>query len=601
MDDKRRDHTAVVLFLRFSKPLLLLFYKSIVMYANALAPDGRKIKLGRRSVASVQAFIEALAGALVTCARGTLKPLGITQASSVCKLFVKLCLRLLSTLYHEQVFHMLYHFLGALSDCGERSYSRRNVPHFASGTVVEIGQGASHLLGKIEPIVYKNLIFPVIAILTNFSLYVPLNLVWPLPAADRSGSGSAEERGSDVDTAALADDTDIETSLGGTEERPPRHWLAELIMSHIFIAVRHPEQSIRKEATTIFRKLLVTHSYDSALGTIEWRQRIAAMYIPLVSLLLQECENKPDLNDTRQLQTWWRGNDCQIDFFNMEEKQDLFVCVAYILRNAPPSLLRAYWRRNCRLSQESGTDIPFPSLAAVKKGKEPLLRHVQSKQKATSQFSLNTLTESIAEGEEEDDDNEALLSLNAPPSKNTVDRHDGGQHARATSSVTSLWASPDLKFRTKHFPAAAASTAVESPDSTMQEDRGERVDNPAYRAPALQEMYTIVDVDKAAQPLYTDQMGDFPHAHKCIGRVSPSAFETSGVDSRLLRFLRVLEDMLEHFSFPGTDKLKSDYTSGNVKVLGLDNSKGLSCVCISTPLQCGHGSDPNTRLLLLFF
>ncbi len=66
MDDKHRDHTAVVLFLRFSKPLLLLFYKSIVMYAHALAPDGRKIKLGRRSVASVQAFIEALAGALVS-------------------------------------------------------------------------------------------------------------------------------------------------------------------------------------------------------------------------------------------------------------------------------------------------------------------------------------------------------------------------------------------------------------------------------------------------------------------------------------------------------------------------------------------------------
>ncbi len=539
----------------------------------------------------------------MTCARGTLKPLGITQASSVCKLFVKLCLRLLSTLHHEQVFHMLYHFLGALSDYGERSYSRRNVPNFARGTVVEIGQGASHLLGKIEPIVYKNLIFPVITILTHFSLYVPLNLVRPLPAADRSGSGLAEEGGSDVvDTAALADDMGIETSLGETEERPPRHWLAELIMSHIFIAVRHPEQSIRKEATTIFRKLLVAHSYDSALDTIEWRQRIAAMYIPLVSLLLQECENKPDLNDARQLQTWWRGNDCQIDFFNMEEKQDLFVCVAYILRNAPPSLLRAYWRRNCRLSQESGTEIPFPSLGALKKGKEPLLRHVQSKQKAISQFSLNTLTESIAEGEEEDDDNEALFSLNAPPSENTVDSQHGGQHARATSSITSLWASPDLKFRQKHFPtAAAASTAVESSRSAMQgeEGRGEGVDDPAYRAPALQEMYTIVDMDKAAQPLYTDQMGDFPHAHKCIGRASPSAFETSGVDSRLLRFLRVLEDMLEHFSFPGTEKLKSDYTSGNVKVLGLDNSKGLA-FAFPRHLQCGNDEVTKTHTLLLF-
>lgn len=250
----------------------------------------------------------------------------------------------------------------------------------------------------------------------------------------------------------------------------------------------------------------------------------------------------------------------QTDFFGTEEKQELFVCMAYVLRNAPPALLRAYWRRNCRFSQESGIDIPFPSLSTLTKFKREERPSSQAKLSGLGTSTSNLISEVIAEGEEnsdDDDDDDVPLKSASTPTK----------HHRKESS--SLWDSPDLKLRSNHFPVGASASAGGG-GSSMDTEKASAED-PAFRVSPLQESDAIVDLDKAAQPLYTEQMGESRNAHKLVGRVPITEFEVGGVDCRLLRFLRVLEESLEHFAFPGTAELEDKYASGDVKLLGLDD------------------------------
>ena len=116
-------------------------------------------------------------------------------------------------------------------------------------------------------------------------------------------------------------------------QNPPSHWLAHLLIQEVMYDFESLEKNMKEAAMKLIRSLVVRLSYDKRFQTNEYRFRIASMFLPLLSCIVE------DVDRIRQLPT------------NSEERKDSLALVVYILQDIPDYLLREELRDMMKYGQ----------------------------------------------------------------------------------------------------------------------------------------------------------------------------------------------------------------------------------------------------------
>ncbi|CAN0055320.1 unnamed protein product [Pylaiella littoralis] len=104
------------------------------------------------------------------------------------------------------------------------------------------------------------------------------------------------------------------------------HWLLELCIQACMSATEHEIQAVRMSGLVLLRELQVFHTYDYRYQDGYSRQRVAAMYLPLIHHLAAKV-SKLDAMHPRD-----------------PERREMLATLLYVLQDAPEALLREMWK-----------------------------------------------------------------------------------------------------------------------------------------------------------------------------------------------------------------------------------------------------------------
>ncbi|CAM9497928.1 unnamed protein product, partial [Scytosiphon promiscuus] len=104
------------------------------------------------------------------------------------------------------------------------------------------------------------------------------------------------------------------------------HWLLELCIQACMSATDHDSQGVRMSGLALLRELQVFHTYDYRYQDAYSRQRVAAMYLPLIHHMAAKV-SKLDAMNPRD-----------------PERREMLATLLYVLQDAPEALLREMWK-----------------------------------------------------------------------------------------------------------------------------------------------------------------------------------------------------------------------------------------------------------------
>eukprot|EP01038_Epipyxis_sp_PR26KG_P007484 gene7484-10199_t len=111
---------------------------------------------------------------------------------------------------------------------------------------------------------------------------------------------------------------------------PAPNSIAHMMIAEAMASYRQGEKKVKDSVLEILRDMLVRHSYDARYQSAEFRRRVACIYLPLMTEILEEKNRftKLPYNDT--------------------ERKELLIILLYILQNVPEFILRERVRHMSR-------------------------------------------------------------------------------------------------------------------------------------------------------------------------------------------------------------------------------------------------------------
>jgi hypothetical protein len=133
------------------------------------------------------------------------------------------------------------------------------------------------------------------------------------------------------------------------------HWLAEIVVDICLSGIEHAEQNIQSRSSSLLLELFWSQGQQSLRGG--YSPVVASMYITFIEKVLMR---------TTYLATCFPPKS--------QVRQDLVLCVVFVLQSAPSGLLRALWRRLFLRSPGKGSLEKYGGVAAAK-AFEPLIEN----------------------------------------------------------------------------------------------------------------------------------------------------------------------------------------------------------------------------------
>lgn len=121
------------------------------------------------------------------------------------------------------------------------------------------------------------------------------------------------------------------------------HWLAEIVVDICLSGIEHAEQNIQRRSASLLLELFWSQGQQSLRE--EYSHIVASMYITFIEKVLSR---------TAYLATCFASKS--------QVRQDVILCVVFVLQSAPPGLLRALWRKLFVRSSGKGSLEKFGSL-----------------------------------------------------------------------------------------------------------------------------------------------------------------------------------------------------------------------------------------------
>ncbi|CAN0423915.1 unnamed protein product, partial [Ectocarpus sp. 12 AP-2014] len=118
---------------------------------------------------------------------------------------------------------------------------------------------------------------------------------------------------------------EFDAAATATDSLEP-HWLLELCIQACISATDHEIPTVRMSGLALLRELQVFHTYDYRYQDGYSRQRVAAMYLPLIHHIAAKV-SKLDAMDPRE-----------------PERREMLATLLYVLQDAPEALLREMWK-----------------------------------------------------------------------------------------------------------------------------------------------------------------------------------------------------------------------------------------------------------------
>ncbi|XP_048256489.1 dedicator of cytokinesis protein 7-like isoform X1 [Haliotis rufescens] len=222
-----------------------------------------------------------------------------------------------------------------------------------------------------------------IRIICSHEHYFPLNLPFATPLTPSGTSSPTPSSGSAISHHSFASNTSTSTLtdkgvyLELTPEFRQQHFLVGLVLSDLSAAFDTFNPSIHQRAVNVVRNLLYNHDLDVRYTNPEVKGRLAAMYLPLVGIVMGALPQMYDPNTegrNRESSNFDEEGDkiskklalaiagasfcasgeapydpnepstkvrkCPL---NMETTRNLLICFLWVLKNAEHSLLKQWW------------------------------------------------------------------------------------------------------------------------------------------------------------------------------------------------------------------------------------------------------------------
>lgn len=117
------------------------------------------------------------------------------------------------------------------------------------------------------------------------------------------------------------------------------HWLAEIVVDVCLLGTEHAEQYIQHRSASLLHEMLWSCSQDGILNGIS--APVASMFVTLIEKLVSNASYISNFSPKSQL------------------RKDTLSSAIFVLQSAPPSLLRALWRRLCSRLPGKGADEKY--------------------------------------------------------------------------------------------------------------------------------------------------------------------------------------------------------------------------------------------------
>eukprot|EP00042_Codosiga_hollandica_P047603 m.518331 g.518331 ORF g.518331 m.518331 type:complete len:2056 (-) comp57486_c0_seq1:163-6330(-) len=114
------------------------------------------------------------------------------------------------------------------------------------------------------------------------------------------------------------------------------HYLSGILLTELMSVLNLSDTLLRRNAIKVFRNVLAYHEFDPRLQSAERRSQTAAMYFPLIYLLMSKISSLRSHEGESSLNL----------LFEQEETQDLLICLLYILKSLSTASLLAWLSQN---------------------------------------------------------------------------------------------------------------------------------------------------------------------------------------------------------------------------------------------------------------
>jgi hypothetical protein len=147
------------------------------------------------------------------------------------------------------------------------------------------------------------------------------------------------------------------------------HWLAEIVVDICISGIEHAEQNIQRRSASLLLELFWSQGQQSLRGG--YSSIVASMYTSLIQKVLSR---------TTYLATCFSPKS--------QVRQDVILCVVFVLQSAPPGILRALWRKLFSRSSGKGSLEKFGGLASGSPFETP---DALNGEESTSRFSRSEI------------------------------------------------------------------------------------------------------------------------------------------------------------------------------------------------------------------
>jgi hypothetical protein len=146
--------------------------------------------------------------------------------------------------------------------------------------------------------------------------------------------------------------SDLLTHASGTEVRgirsPPNHWFVHMIIHEIMTDYIHLGDALKESTLKMIRELIVRLNYDRRYQTIEYQNRIASMFLPLLFYFVELANHLYELPP------------------DSAERRDSLAIVVYLLQECPEYLIREEIRKMTQHQNRNIVTTLFPKIKNAK-------------------------------------------------------------------------------------------------------------------------------------------------------------------------------------------------------------------------------------------
>ncbi|XP_052826042.1 dedicator of cytokinesis protein 7 isoform X2 [Octopus bimaculoides] len=239
---------------------------------------------------------------------------------------------------------------------------------------------SSQMACQVDATILMRLRLDFLHIICSHEHYFPLNLPFgtPLtPSAPCSPSPSVTSTNSQMSYASTNTLTDKGIFFDLTTEFRQQHFLSGLVLSDLATALETNFTTIHYKAINVIRNLLYNHDLDIRYSNPEIKARLAALYLPLIGIVIDGlpqlydpnltsrsrnsyqdeegdrinqhvamaiagssvCERVSNMNYSVQ-ETEVKTRKCML---NADATHNLLICFVWVLKNADYAVLKSWW------------------------------------------------------------------------------------------------------------------------------------------------------------------------------------------------------------------------------------------------------------------